>query len=149
MTDTLAADAATGEILRAILRRSGHELRNAQNAAVVNMEALRSRAARAGEQQAGLLPFAENAARGLEESVSIAEATVGLCGGVLNALLDGNILGVTPDDKGSSRLELRMNAQEAARFVSRISPAAERLGVGVESRETGVILTILKSNEAN
>jgi hypothetical protein len=149
VTDTLASDAATGEILRAILRRAGHELRNAQNAAAVNLEALRSKASRGGDQQAALLPFAENAARGLEESVAIAEATIGLCTGVLHALLAANISGMAPDAKGNSRLDLRMSGAEAARLASRVTPAAERLGVVVEPREAGVILTVLKPNEAN
>jgi hypothetical protein len=148
VTDTLAADATTGEILRAILRRSGHELRNAQNAAAVNMEALRSRASRSGDKQKALMPFAENAARGLEDSVQIGEATIGLCTGVLQALLDGNVSSIALDAKGNSRLELRMSGQEGAQFVARVSPAAARLGLGVEPSETGVILTILKTNEA-
>jgi hypothetical protein len=148
VTDTLAADAATGAILRGILRRSGHELRNAQNAAAVNVEALRSRAFRGGDQQASLLPFAENAAHGLEDSVAIAEATIGLCTGVLHALLEANISGMPPDANGNSRLELRMSGAEAARLVSRVAPAAERLGVVVEPREAGVILTVLNTNEA-
>lgn len=148
MTEILVdSDAATAELLRVLLRRAGHELRNAQNAVAVNVEALRSRSSKGASRTNANQPFADNAARGLEDTTRLAEALVALCAALFHCILSGN-LSRSPGKKGGSRLELRMEAPDADRFISALTPVAGRLRASVEAAGAGVILTILDENEA-
>ena len=62
--------------LQEIGRRSGHEVRNALNGVAVNLEVVRARAARAGDDSVSR--FADTAAEQLEGLTRLTEALVGL-----------------------------------------------------------------------
>src|SRR5450756_1192276 len=72
--------------LKAVIRGSTHESRNALNGLVVNLEVVRSRLARAADGAPDVLPFAEQAMGQTEELVKLNEAI-----GSLLALISGAI----------------------------------------------------------
>jgi hypothetical protein len=150
VTDSRPATApSVGEPLRRLLRDAGHALRNAQNAAAVNLEAARSGAAKNPENAVSIQRYLENASRGLEDSVGIAEGIVALCVALLEAVTTGNLRLTDTGPNGQQPVELRMNADEAARLVKSARALAARTGVAVEPCEAGVILTISREHEAN
>ena len=63
--------------LQALVARAAHEINNALNGAVVNVEVVKARA-RAGIDGAAAAPFAEAAGQQLEELAALNEALVGL-----------------------------------------------------------------------
>jgi len=136
-------------LLRRLVRGAGHELRNAQNAATVNLEAARSRAAKENGNPGPIQPYLDNAARGLEDSVGIAEGTVALCAALLEAVIAGNLRLIGAGPNGHEQVELRMSADQAVRLVQSARALAVRTGVAVEPSEPGVILTIPHEHEAN
>ncbi|GAC1516074.1 MAG: hypothetical protein NVS1B4_09260 [Gemmatimonadaceae bacterium] len=76
-------DASMGErlwlaTLQGITARATHELRNAMNGAVVNLEVVRSRAGRGTAPSESIGPFAEAAAGQFAATVGIVEALVAL-----------------------------------------------------------------------
>lgn len=149
MTDVVPHSAAEGaDALRDLLRRCGHELRNAQNAAAVNLEVVRSRVA-AGESGAEALGgFAENAAMGLDHSARLTEEFVALCGAITAAFSSGQLV---VRGRGASGFEIELQlAEDAGRVLaSRVAMLAQRAGFGVEAGPSGVILRIPPDNETN
>ena len=150
MTDSRPATApAVGGLLRRLLRDAGHQLRNAQNATAVNLEAARAGAEQNPENAASIKPYLENASRGLEDSVAIAEGIVALCVALLESATSGKLRPIENRQAGLNALELQMSGDEAARLVQRARAVAARTGVAVEPCDAGVILTIPKEHEAN
>jgi len=138
------AGAETAEALRRLLRRAGHELRNAQNAAAVNLEVVRSRLAAGGVKPESLQSFADNAARGVDEGSRLAEGLVALCGALV-----GGELSPTHNDGAGDALELSMSPDAAARLVTALGAVAQATGLRVEPGGAGVILRIPPDNETN
>ena len=94
MTDEKrVADAEWLPVLRDLARASRHDLRNALNGLVVNLEVVRSRRA---EFDASLQLFVQQAVDQAEESVRRAERTISL----LNSIVD------SIDEDGCLRAEL-------------------------------------------
>jgi hypothetical protein len=78
---TLATDAVPRlwlEALQRVAGRAGHELRNVLNGAAVNLEVVRSRAARPGADAASVARYAETAAGELERVMAMAEGLLAL-----------------------------------------------------------------------
>ena len=140
---TEAADA-----IRLLLRRAGHELRNAQNAAAVNLEVVRSRVAAGRTDAQSLQSFAENAAAGLEESARLAEGLVSLCSAITGSLAAGGVR-VLESSSSLVVLELAMSEASGSGVAGNASLLAERAGFVVEAAPTGVILRIPPDNETN
>ncbi|MDQ6716893.1 MAG: hypothetical protein M3Z17_00950 [Gemmatimonadota bacterium] len=139
---------AGADALRLLLRRAGHELRNAQNAAAVNLEVVRSRVAAGKTNAESLQSFADNAAAGLEASATLAEALVALCSAVTSSLAAARVRILEQSSNGVV-IELRMTEADGVSLVGRVSALAERAGFGVEPRQSGVILRIPPDNETN
>ena len=147
MTDGAAASPSREEeAFRRLLRRAGHELRNAQNAAAVNLEVVRSRVAAGKSDGASLQSFAENAARGLEDSARLAEALVSLCAAITTAFATGKVTAHNGSGAGVA-LEVSMQRDSAARLAAGLAVLAERAGFGVETSAAGVILRIPPDDE--
>jgi hypothetical protein len=134
--------------MRLLLKRAGHELRNAQNAAAVNLEVVRSRIAAGKTEKGALQSFADNAARGLEDSARLGEAVVTLCSAAVSALAQGDLI-ETAADSGAISLELRIARESAERLVSGLEMLASRAGFTAEAAGAGVILRIPPENETN
>lgn len=138
MTDPRAADGSDAlPVLRDVSRNAGHELRNALNALVVNLEVVRSRS---DPLDAAVQPFLTQAVDQAEESVRVAEGTIALLNLVVNAVGSDGILGlqyVSP--RGASIRSTEGEAERAARALQHL---AKRAGGSVETADAAVILSI-------
>jgi hypothetical protein len=131
-----------------LLRRAGHELRNAHSAAAVNLEVVRSRVAAGRAGETGLESFADNAAKGLEEAARLGEGIIALCSAVTTGLGSKSVLARRRDD-GSTALEMTMSADSAERVIGGVGALADRIGLGVERTAAGVILCIPPNYETD
>jgi hypothetical protein len=134
--------------MRRLLKRAGHELRNAQNAAAVNLEVVRSRVAAGKTSKDALQSFADNAAHGLEESARLGEALVTLCSAATTAMSAGEFKEISAE-RGTISVELAMTADSAELLVQRVRVLAERAGFAAEACASGIIFRIPPDNERN
>lgn len=149
MTDDAPRAAPDGaDPLRDLLRRCGHELRNAQNAAAVNLEVVRSRVAAGKSAADALQSFAENAATGLDDSARLTEEFVVLCGAITAAFSSGQIV-VGERGAPGAVIKLKLAGDAGRLLASRVAMLAQRAGFGVEAGPSGVILRIPPDNETN
>lgn len=110
------------------------------NGLVVNLEVVRSRLARSGDD-AGLLSFAEQAAAQAEESVKLNEAV-----GSLLSLLAGSIdenggLRCTVAGGSSSGIRFEVDRSTADRVMPGLQTLSKAVGFAVETRDGAVILS--------
>jgi signal transduction histidine kinase len=75
---TRSADELWLDVLQQIAARTAHELRGALNGVVVNLEVVRSRAAKSGAAAASIVSFASSAADQLDAVVDMTEALLAL-----------------------------------------------------------------------
>lgn len=134
--------------MRLLLKRAGHELRNAQNAAAVNLEVVRSRISAGKTDRDALQSFADNAAQGLEDSARLGEQLVALCSATASAMASGAFR-ETAGKSGTIALELGMPAESAALFVERVGDLASRAGFSAEAAAGGVILRVPPDSDRN
>jgi len=142
--DSRGADALA--VVREIVRRSGHEIRNALNGVAVNVEVVRSRGGRDG---AGgeISSFAERAAINVTKAGSLTNGVLAVVGAVLAAVTKG---GITTTAHGDiSEIEVMIYGGRAPIFVSEIAHLAEDIGVSVEQRGQSVILRVLPEDESH
>lgn len=118
-------------------RGAGHELRNALNALVVNLEVVRSRAE--GLDPA-VQPFLANAIEQSEESVRMAEGAIALLNLVIGAVSPGGTLRISDGDRDAVRIE--STEPEAERAIRALEPLTARAAFGAERRGPAVILSI-------
>jgi len=124
-------------VLRDLSRNAGHELRNALNALVVNLEVVRSRS---DPKDAKVHPFVMQAVDQAEESVRIAEGTIALINLVVNAVdSEGRLALQYVLPRGAS---IRSTQGEADRATRAMQHLASRAGGSVESGDAAVILSI-------
>ena len=142
MTKARTREAEAPEAVREILRRAGHELRNALNGVAVNVEVVRSRADREGSPPKELASFAERASAQVGEASALADGLLALVGSVLASQAAGT-LKTSGDGGAGSRIELMISGDRAATIVSDIERLTSRVGVGVEQHGQRVIFTIL------
>jgi hypothetical protein len=135
------------QAVREILRRAGHELRNALNGVAVNVEVVRSRADREGSPKE-LASFAERASAQVGEASALADGLLAVVGSVLAAQAAGT-LKTTGDGGAGSRIELMIYGERSAGLVSDIERLTSRIGVGVERHDQRVILTILPEGKSH
>ncbi len=147
MTDapgTHGADALA--VVREIVRRSGHEIRNALNGVAVNVEVVRSRNGRpAGGDEVN--PFAERAAAGVVKATSLTNGVLTMVGAVVAALAKGGLS--TPRHGDISEIEVMIYGGRAPIFVSEIAHLAQDIGVSVEQRGESVILRVLPEDKSH
>ena len=139
MTDPAPQSAEWVEPLAQIARASGHELRNALNALVVNLEVVRSRTS-----DPATAPFAEQAVAQSEESVRLAEAAIALLNLVVGSIGSRGSLACSFESPDGVRLTPAPG--EFERAVRGLKPLADRGAVRVDTSDTTVILSIPKSS---
>lgn len=140
MTDASRKPKEAPEAVREIIRRAGHELRNALSGVAVNVEVVRSRAVRDGSEKE-LTSFAERASAQVEEASKLTDGLLAVVGAILSAQAAGTL--TEPAGHGAgSRIELMIYG-DADAAVSDMERLASRIGVGVEQHGNRVILTIL------
>lgn len=147
MTDARPQATEAPQAVREVLRRAGHEIRNALNGVAVNVEVVRSRAGREGSAKE-LTSFAERASAQVGEASALTDGLLALVGSVLAAQAAGTLK--TTSGRGAGRrIELMIYGERAAAVVSDIERLASRIGVGVEQHGQSVILTILPEGKSH
>jgi hypothetical protein len=129
-----------------MIRRAGHELRNALSGVAVNVEVVRSRAGREGPP-GELASFANRASAQVQEASALTDGLLALVSSVMAAQSAGT-LKETGHGAGS-RIELMIYGDGAAAVVSDIERLASRIGVSVEQHGPSVILTILREGKSH
>ena len=137
MTDN---DPGSGDwlpVLREFARTSGHELRNALNGLVVNLEVVRARSSGAGDQ---VEPFLGQAIEQAEESVRLAEGAI--------ALLNVVVAGIDTSGRLSANfipprgVEIECQESEATRAAKSLAAFSNRTSFVVDVSGGAVILSI-------
>ena len=145
--DNAKAKSDALEIVREITRRAGHEIRNALSGVAVNVEVVKSRAAR-GDGADALAPFADRAALQVGVASALTDGLLGLVGAVLAAEADGKLRTV-PGDATGTRIELTVYGDRASVILSNIGRLANMIGVAVEEHAERVILTVLPEGKSH
>jgi signal transduction histidine kinase len=144
VTDTKGwPDAEALSVLREIIRRSGHEIRNSLNGVSVNVEVVRSRSEGA-KDSAEVRSFAERASREVTNASRLADATLALVDGVLKAAAAGALR-----HGAASEIEVMIYGGGAPIFVASVRPLAEAIGVRVEEKGQSVILKVLPEDRSH
>lgn len=132
-------------VVREIVRRSGHEIRNALNGVAVNVEVVRSRKGRQGAGEE-VNSFAERAAADVAKASSLTNGVLAL----VNAILAAPKAGFTPLGHGdASEIEVMIYGDRTPGFVSDIAHLAREIGVSVEQRGQSVILRVLPEDKSH
>lgn len=135
------------EAVREIIRRAGHEIRNALNGVSVNVEVVRSRSGRE-QPPKDLASFAERASAQVGEASALTDGLLAFVTSVLAAQADGT-LKTTGGRGAGSQIELMIYGERGAGLVSDIERLASRTGVVVEQHGQRVILRILPEGKSH
>jgi signal transduction histidine kinase len=147
VTDARPKAKEVPEAVREILRRAGHEIRNALNAVAVNVEVVRSRSLRE-ESAKDLASFAERASAQVGEASALTDGLLALVNSMLAAQAAGTLKPGSGRGAGS-RVELMIYGGSSAGLLSDIERLAGRIGVAVEEHGPRVILTILPEGKSH
>jgi hypothetical protein len=147
VTDARSRAKEAPEAVREIIRRAGHELRNALNGVAVNVEVVRSRSAREGPAKE-LTSFADRASAQVSEASALTDGLIALVGSVLSAQAAGTLKSTGGHGAGAA-VELSIHGDAAAVVVSDIERLASRIAVGVEQHGQRVILRILPEGKSH
>jgi signal transduction histidine kinase len=134
------------QAVREIIRRAGHEIRNALNGIAVNVEVVRSRS---GSERAtkDLTSFAERASAQVGEASALTDGLLALVNSLLAAMAAGTLK--TSRHGAGSRIELMIYGDNRASVLSDIERLTSRVGVGIERDDERVILTILPEGKSH
>ena len=124
-----------------MVRRAGHELRNALSGVAVNVEVVRSRSERGGSAQ-DLISFAERARLQTGVATALSDGLIALISAVISSAADGTLKNV-PGHGAQSQTELMIYGDGAPALVADIERLASLIGVSVEQQEQRVILRVL------
>ena len=147
MTEARSADKEALQVVREIIRRAGHELRNALSGVSVNVEVVRSRSERMGST-GELASFAERARQQVGAATTLADGLLSLVNSVLAAAYDGRLKAVSGNG-AESQIELMIYGDRAAAAVSDIERLASAIDVHVERRGERVILNVLPEGKSH
>ena len=126
-----------GPVVRDVARISGHELRNALNALVVNLEVVRSGGGGVDEK---LKPFITQAVEQSEESVRLAEGSIALLNLLAGAVSDTGHIDASYIEPGVVRIATTEG--EAIRVARALAALAARAAVTAEASGPTVILRV-------
>jgi hypothetical protein len=124
-------------VLRDAASASGHELRNALNGLVVNLEVVRSRSA---TLDGFAKPFLKQAMDEAEESARLAEGTIALLNMIVGAIGDGGT--VRARSIAPRTVEIEALESEAARMAHNLSALSKRTSIAADASGGTVILSI-------
>jgi hypothetical protein len=130
-----------------MIRRAGHEIRNALNGVAVNVEVVRSRLGGDASPR-DLTSFAEHAITQVGEASALTDGLLALVNSVLTAQAAGSLKSTGRHGAGSG-IELMIYGDAASALVSDIERLTSRIGVGVEQDGQRVILTILPQGKSH
>ncbi len=146
MTDATRKAKEAPAAVREMIRRAGHELRNALSGVSVNVEVVRSRAGREGAT-GEVASFAGRASAQVEEASALVDGLLALVSSALAAQAAGTLK--EAGHGAGSRIELMIYGDAAPSVVSDIERLASRIGVAVEQHGTNVILTVLREGKGH
>jgi hypothetical protein len=147
VTDARPSATQAPQAVREIIRRAGHEIRNALNGIAVNVEVVRSRAGREGASQE-LASFAERASAQVGEASALTDGLLAFVNSVVTAQAHG-ALKTSGGRTAGGLIELKIYGDAVAGVVSDIERLASRIGVGVEQDGQRVILRILPEGKSH
>ena len=147
MTKAGDTDKEAIQAVREIIRRAGHELRNALSGVSVNVEVVRSRSERDAPAKE-LTPFAERARLQVGVATMLSDGLLALVSSVMSAVADGTLKSV-PRHGAGTQTELMIYGDRAAALVSDIERLASLVGVSVEQRGERVILHVLPEGKGH
>ena len=149
MTEAAATDKQTPKAVREIVRRAGHELRNALSGISVNVEVARSRAER-GASGDEVTSFADRARLQVAVATQLANGLISLISSVLTAASDGTLRSLPLSGAGAeSQIELMIYGDRAASVLSEIERLAKLIDVEVELSGQRVILKVLPEGKSH
>ena len=134
------------QTIREILRRAGHEIRNALNGVAVNVEVVRSRIGREGGGE--VASFSERAAGQIAEASALTDGLLALLGLLVRGQADSAIKAAT-DPKSGSRIEVTSYTEPTEREMSDIVRLTNRIDVGVEQHARTVILSVYPHGDSH
>lgn len=138
MTESeVGADAAWPALLVQVSAAAGHELRNALNALVVNLEVVRSGIA---GTPLPVQPFIAQAVQQSEESVRMAESTIAILSLIAGAVREDGVL--RGSSTGARTFSIQAASGESERIKRALLPLASRTGIRVDTADSAIILTI-------
>jgi signal transduction histidine kinase len=147
VTKARATDKEALQAVREILRRAGHELRNALSGVAVNIEVVRSRLERDGQSK-DLTSFADRARLQVGVATSLTDGVLALVSAVLAAEADGTLKSGSGHG-AETQTELMIYGDSADTLASDIERLANQVGVSVERRDQRVILKVLPEGKSH
>jgi len=130
-----------------MVRRAGHELRNALSGVAVNAEVVRGRSER-GAVASELTPFAERAQLQVGVATMLSNGLLALINSVLVAAADGSLKSASGHGAGS-QMELMIYGDRREAVLSEIRRLASLIGVSVEEHDQRVILKVLPEGKSH
>jgi len=147
VTDTGGSEKEAIQLVREMLRRAGHEMRNALSGVSVNVEVVRSRLER-GKPGDDLTSFAERARLQVGVATMLGDCLLSLINSVLVAVADGSLQSVSGNGAGS-QMELMIYGDRRDNILADIRRLANLTGVAVEERDQRVILKVLPEGKSH
>ena len=160
MTDARLS-ASDIKVLREIIRRAGHEIRNALNGVAVNVEVVRSKASR-GTAASDATAFAERAilnvsAASVLTNGLLALANASLGPGSVESARSAGAGRATRASRASQKIKkdqvtggsVELTLRDASAVLSDIRRLAAAIDVSVEERGTNVILRVLPEGQSH
>lgn len=134
-------------IAREIVRRSGHEIRNALSGTSVNVEVVRSQIGRGGaSREVG--SFAERASRDVARAAALTNSALAVVDAVLKSAAAGT-LRAEAGYGAASEIEVMIYGNGVSAFVAEVKHLLESIGVGVEERNESVILRVFPEDSSH
>ena len=130
-----------------MVRRAGHELRNALSGVAVNVEVVHSRAER-GQPAKEIASFADRARLQVGVATAVGDGLLSLVNSVLAAAADGTLKS-TSGRSAESQLELMIYGDRRAVALADIERLANLIGVSVEEHDQRVILKVLPEGKSH
>lgn len=126
--------------MREAVQKCGHELRNALNGLMVNLEVVRSLLSGTGGETLLTASFLNQAMEQAEVSVRLAEATLTLLDVVVGAVDEAGAFRC--EASAENEVRLAASTADAERAVGRLEVLTGAAGVRAEAADSAVILTI-------
>ncbi len=137
-------EASDSAVLREVIRRAGHEIRNALSGVAVNLEVVRSRVSRE-QASAEVLSFADRARLQIQTATGLTNGLLAVMGAAVSAAPEP--LGKSTGKSGKGG-ELALNADLSA-VLADIEQLANAIGVSIEQRGGNVILKVLPEGHSH
>ena len=147
MTEHCTTDKEAVQLVREMVRRAGHEIRNALSGVAVNVEVVHGRAER-GQPGKEIASFADRARLQVGVATAVGDGILSLVNSVLAATADGTLKSASGNGAGS-QIELMIYGDRRDVVLADIERLAGLIGVSVEQHDHRVILTVLPEGKSH